>query len=85
MQIIIILHYYVLFIYFTDLGLGEIIKPISRRKLDKLTEQLFEKKLSSIKERMKFVKYICTTSDLWSSRKRSFLGVTAHWVILVTG
>lgn len=24
--------------------------------------------------------YICTTCDIWSGRKRSFLGVTMHWI-----
>lgn len=29
---------------------------------------------------IKDIKYVCTTTDVWSSKKRSFLGVTIHWI-----
>lgn len=39
-------------------------------------------KLMKIKmiEAMKSVEYIATTTDCWSARRRSFIGITAHWV-----
>ncbi|XP_067286175.1 zinc finger BED domain-containing protein 4-like [Pseudorasbora parva] len=34
----------------------------------------------SLTEAMRGVEYICTTTDCWSSRRRSFIGMTAHWI-----
>lgn len=31
-------------------------------------------------ERLKKVKYVCLTADLWSHRKKSYLGVTLHYI-----
>lgn len=47
-----------------------------RRKLGSATLQMKEK----IKEEMKKASYIATTTDCWSARRRSFLGITAHWL-----
>lgn len=33
-----------------------------------------------IKEEMKKASYIATTTDYWSARRRSVLGITAHWL-----
>lgn len=30
------------------------------------------------------IKYFCVTTDLWSSRRRGFLGVTIHWICTKT-
>ena len=42
-----------------------------------------EKKFFAAKEKLKTllqtVRFVCTTADGWTSRRRSFLGVTVHW------
>lgn len=36
--------------------------------------------VTSIKDDLKRAKYVCTTADLWSSYRRSYMGVTCHWL-----
>jgi len=45
----------------------------------RIESEFNEKKLVVIK-RMSVVDNICLTADIWSSRGRSFMGVTGHWL-----
>uniref|UniRef100_A0AAY4ACV2 Transposase n=1 Tax=Denticeps clupeoides TaxID=299321 RepID=A0AAY4ACV2_9TELE len=47
-----------------------------RRKIDSATSKMKE----CLKNEMKKVPYIATTTDCWTARRRSFIGVTAHWL-----
>ncbi|XP_062325452.1 uncharacterized protein LOC134026580 [Osmerus eperlanus] len=47
-----------------------------RRNIDSATSKMKE----SLKKEMKKVPYIATTTDCWTARRRSFIGVTAHWL-----
>ncbi len=49
-----------------------------RRKIDSATSKMKER----LKNEMKKVPYIATTTDCWTARRRSFIGVTAHWLDL---
>lgn len=33
-----------------------------------------------IKKSLQNVEYVCTTADIWSSKKKSFFGITCHWI-----
>lgn len=46
----------------------------------KIAEQYTEYIEKDTKEQLRTVDFICTTADIWSSSKRSYLGVTAHWI-----
>ncbi|CAH0563140.1 unnamed protein product [Brassicogethes aeneus] len=43
-------------------------------------DQLHSNMCHDIKEKLKDTDYVCTTTDIWSSKSRSFLGVTCHWL-----
>lgn len=53
---------------------------ISRRTLSRRIEDWYTKSEESITEMCRTPQYICTTCDIWSGKKRSFFGVTAHWI-----
>lgn len=55
-------------------------KLISRRTLTRRIEEYYTKEISIIKSEIETIQYVCTTADIWSGKKRSFLGVTAHWI-----
>lgn len=56
------------------------IKIISRRTLTRRIEDTFNECQMKIVDQLKDVSYVCTTTDIWSMKKRSFLGVTCHYI-----
>ncbi|KAJ3605155.1 hypothetical protein NHX12_027205 [Muraenolepis orangiensis] len=61
-------------------GLAPNATVISRRKLQRKLDADFNAKKSVLKEKLKTVQRVCTTADIWSTSKASFMGVTAHWI-----
>ncbi|KAK9529991.1 hypothetical protein VZT92_011531 [Zoarces viviparus] len=61
-------------------GLNTNLTVISRRTLRRRIAADFNAKKSDLKEKLKTVQYVCTTADIWSTSKTSFMGVTAHWI-----
>ena len=55
----------------------------SRRTLSKLVETSTSEMMVKIKNKLRSLSHICTTADIWSTKHRSFMGVTAHWVTIV--
>jgi len=47
-----------------------------RRKMDDAAMEM----KTNLKEAMKELDFIATTTDCWSARRRGFIGVTAHWI-----
>jgi len=65
---------------FENIRITKKVNILSRRKLGKKIQDLFEENKGNIVNDIKDIKYVCTTTDVWSSKKRSFLGVTIHWI-----
>lgn len=59
---------------------GVIVKHLTRYTLLKRIVRAVEVQLDEIRNIVEKTKYVCTTADAWSGKKRRFLGVTLHWV-----
>ncbi|XP_046749836.1 uncharacterized protein LOC124413353 [Diprion similis] len=64
-------------------GIHKLQNPISvmtrktlHTKIDRMNTDIMKILLSTLES----IEYVCTTADIWSSSKRSFLGVTVHWI-----
>ena len=55
-------------------------KSISRKSLSAKIHKKFEAVMINIKKTLFSKDYVCTTAKIWSQRKKSFLGMTAHVV-----
>lgn len=62
----------------TEMGFG--VNVMSRRTLGRKIDDTQTKIIYDIKQQFKATQYVCTTADIWSTKTRSFLGATAHWV-----
>lgn len=51
------------------------------KTLKKLIAQKYLDFKDKLKKEFSLVSTVCLTADLWGSSKRSFMGVTAHWVV----
>jgi len=61
-------------------GLDSSIKVMSRRTLSRKIEEDSISVTEQLLQVFQNVKFICTTADIWSTKHRSFMGVTAHWI-----
>lgn len=53
---------------------------ITRRNLSRLLCDSYENEAQDIKRELVKTNYICTTVDIWSGHRRSFLGVIDYWI-----
>ncbi|XP_076279983.1 uncharacterized protein LOC143208919 [Lasioglossum baleicum] len=61
-------------------GISESVYGISRRTLGRAIGAYHVKVNNQIAEELKTVPFVCTTADIWSAQRRSFFGVTVHWI-----
>lgn len=68
---------------FTDLDIeAKGLQVLSRRSLVRRIGDMYETMISELKDQLRETCYVCTTADIWSGKRRSFFGVTAHWISL---
>lgn len=52
----------------------------TRYSITKGLEKKQEDSFAAVKDAMSKIEWIATTTDCWSAHRRSYLGVTAHWI-----
>ncbi|GBP77349.1 hypothetical protein EVAR_54721_1 [Eumeta japonica] len=55
-------------------------KIMCRRTCNNKISNTYIEYKENLKQKLKTVDYVCTTVDIWSSSKRSYLGMTVHWI-----
>lgn len=65
-------------------GLDNSIKVMSRRTVGRKVEEDYKLVTEQLSELLQKVQFISTTADIWSTKHRSFMGVTAHWIDEIT-
>ena len=66
---------------FSDLQVSNLgLKIISRRSLSRRIHSYYENEILKVKSDLEDIEYVCTVIDVWSTKKRSFLGMTVHWI-----
>lgn len=58
---------------------GQLV-PRPRQTVMAQIEKKFIERKTDLKGLLQQVKTVCTTADCWTSRRRSFMGVTVHWI-----
>lgn len=59
---------------------GNDIQVINRRRLKQEITEMKKNKVQSLKDLFEKQAYLCTTADIWSTRNKSYLGMTAHFI-----
>lgn len=65
---------------FRDLFTDTSVTIMSRRALVRKIQAEYDNNIHIVKTKIGDAKYVCTTADIWSAKRRSFFGVTIHWV-----
>ena len=63
---------------FLDIFQGMNLKVPTRKNIMKQIMQAHDENVQQIKEKIKTTRFFCSTADIWSNKKRSFLGATLH-------
>ena len=61
-------------------GLCPFINVLSRRTISRKISELMNNVKAKLKEQLHESLYQCTTADIWSSKHRSYIGVSVHLI-----
>lgn len=59
---------------------SQLFQLMSVYKLKNKIALMFKEQKDSLIQKIQEVRYVCTTADIWSTKKRSFMGTTVHWI-----
>jgi len=66
------------------LDINSALEIPSRRTLGRRIDDDYNCAVEYLKQTFQSINYISTTADIWSTKHKSFIGVTAHWVKKLT-
>lgn len=61
-------------------GLCPSATVMARRTLGRRIDDMCKTEMQNVKDRLNEQQYVCTTADVWSTSKKSYMGVTCHWL-----
>ena len=56
------------------------INVMNRRTLGLKIDGIYLGMIFKLKETFKFIHHVQATADIWSAKRRGFMGATAHWI-----
>lgn len=68
------------FVNLVRLGLPKDLKVMSSKSLKLQIEKLYLSMVDNITNTLSSVLYVSTTADCWTKGKKSYIGVTCHWI-----
>lgn len=55
-------------------------KLISPNTVNARIDEMYLREMDKMKEEFESIKYLCATADIWSTKRKSFMGITVHWI-----
>lgn len=65
---------------FRDLFSSTSFRVISRKSLICQIEETYKSETLKVKKILHNSKFLCSTADIWFGKRRSFMGVTVHFI-----
>lgn len=53
---------------------------VSPNNLKQIIAQKFDEHKTTLTTLLSLAEYVCCTADIWSTKRKSFMGVTVHWI-----
>lgn len=67
------------------IGFNPNVTMMDRKTLKRKITEEFKAFKKSLCDKFTTLIVFCLTADIWSSNRRSFMGVTGHWILVVDG
>ncbi|XP_018309187.1 uncharacterized protein, partial [Mycetomoellerius zeteki] len=68
------------FINLIRIGLPSHVNIMCRKTLKERLCQMYHRMKNALEKKLAEIEIVATTADLWSKGKRSYLGITVHWI-----
>ena len=52
----------------------------NRKSFTVFLDKTYDSMITKVKSALKMVERVCTIADVWSANRRSYLGITVHWI-----